>query len=819
MHTMKRLLTLTLVVILSTCGLSARDYTHFVNPFVGTDFTGNTYPGAQAPFGMVQLSPDNLIGGWDRIAGYFYPDSTITGFSHTHLDGTGAGDMYDISFMPVTLPYKADWRKPGKDDPNPDAAPLGIYSTFSHADEQASAGYYHVRLADYGIDVTLTATPRVGIQRYIFPRDGKERVVILNLARTMNWDGTTDSALERVDSVNFRGYRFSSGWASDQRVYFATRFSRVPQRVEIDSTAVAGGKGKGLVARFYFGKSSPDASEQTQEDEVQIYTALSGTSLVGASRNLEAETPVDNFPLFLQVARQEWNLHLGVIDADSSNKERARKFYTALYHSMLAPTIYSDVDGAYLGPDRHIHHTEGTHYSTFSLWDTYRAAHPLFTITNPDRVGDMVQSLVDFGEQNGRLPVWNMWGCETDMMIGYHAVPVIADAYLKGFKGFDADRALDICLKTARNKDYRSIGKYLSMGYVPNGVDDMGGNDDWALSRTLEYAYDDWCIATMADAMRYATRSENILNGPRDATKDKRLVAITHEFKSRAKNYENVFDHDRGFMVPRNADGTFEADFNPDKYGPHICESNGWMYLWNVQHDIDGLCRLMGGKKKMLKRLEEFFTHTEEGTEDRPLFSTGMIGQYAHGNEPSHHTAYLFNYLGKPSLCQKYVAQICRELYKDAPDGLCGNEDCGQTSAWFVMSAMGFYPVNPVGGVYEIGTPYLKHYTINLEKNRKVTVSAPLVDDTHIYVKSVKVNGVNYPFSFITDDMLTQNTLIEFEMSDKPCKKWWKSNSTSKQQDLFYTTPYRRDLIEHLVPTVPDANDAPPTMNKRMILE
>ena len=767
--------------------LQARDYTHFVNPLVGTDFTGNTYPGAQMPFGMVQLSPDNLIGGWDRIAGYFYPDSTITGFSHTHLDGTGAGDMYDISFLPVTLPYKADWRKPGKDDPNPDAAPLGIYSTFSHDEEQVSAGYYHVRLADYDIDVTLTATPRVGIQRYVFPRNGKERVVILNLARTMNWDGTVDSKLERLDSVNFRGYRFSSGWARDQRVYFATRFSKTPERVEIDSTATSSG-GKGIVARFYFGKGAePGEIGLASDDEIVIYTALSGTSESGASRNLQAEAPTNNFAEYLQLARNEWNLHLGVIDIDTSDKERARRFYTALYHSMLAPTIYSDVDGAYLGPDRHIHHTQGTHYSTFSLWDTYRAAHPLFTITNPDRVGDMVQSLIDFGEQNGRLPVWSMWAGETDMMIGYHSVPVIADAYFKGFKGFDPDRALDICLKTARMKDYRSIGKYLELGYVPTGVDDMGGNDDWSLSRTLEYAYDDWCIAALAEEIRNRTTQESvILEANKDAARRKYLAGIAHEFNSRAKNYENVFDYDRGFMVPRNADGTFQADFNPDAYGPHICESNGWMYLWNVQHDIPGLCRLMGGKKKMCRRLEEFFTHTEEGTEDRPLFSTGMIGQYAHGNEPSHHTAYLFNYLDKPWLCQKYVAQICRELYKDTPDGLCGNEDCGQTSAWFVMSALGFYPVNPVGGIYEIGTPYLSEYVLNLEGGRQVIVKAEGLDDTHIYVKGVKVNGKKYPFSFITDAMLQEDIIIEFEMSDKPCKKWWGKNKLSDQQMFLY---------------------------------
>ena len=733
---------------------TAVDYCRLVNPFVGTDFTGNTYPGAQMPFGMVQLSPDNLIGGWDRIAGYYYPDSTITGFSHTHLDGTGAGDMYDISFMPVTLPYKTDGTSHGK------SLPLGIHSTFSHGEETAMAGYYSVRLKDYGIDVALTATPRCGIQHYTFPRDGKERVVILNLDRTMNWDATTDSHLEQLDSVNFRGYRFSDGWARGQRVYFATRFSTPPLRIETDTVAKA--DGKGIVARFYFGNGSGGTGTP---DEITVSTALSGTSIYGASQNLAAEAPHDDFGLYLQLAHNEWNLHLGVLKAYGSARDnakkmepeeydsRVRKFYTALYHSMLAPTIYSDVDGSYLGPDRRIHHTDGIHYSTFSLWDTYRAAHPLITLTNPDRVADMANSLIDFGHQNGRLPVWNMWASETDMMIGYHSVPVIVDAILKGFKGIDAERALDICLKTARKRDYRSIGTYIDKGYVPTDVDDMGGNDDWSMSRTLEYAYDDWCIARLAEYLGHH--------------------GIAREFDARAKNYENLFNTETGFLEPRQADGNFIAGFSPVAYGPHVCESNAWMYQWSVQHDIGGLCNLLGGKRKMEKMLTEFFTFTEEDASSRPLFSTGMIGQYAHGNEPSHHAAYLFNHVGKPSKCQEYVAEICRELYHNTPAGLCGNEDCGQTSAWFVMSAMGFYPVNPVGGRYEIGTPLLPRLDLKLENGNTFSIIAENVDATHYYVKKVRLNGQDYRKSYITDAIINAGGTLEFEMSDQPCKKWF----------------------------------------------
>lgn len=751
---MKNLIVFLFIFLSSLSGLSAHsdDRTHYANPFVGTDFTGNTYPGAQMPFGMVQLSPDNLIGGWDRIAGYFYPDSTITGFSHTHLDGTGAGDMYDISFMPVTLPWKCDTKSEGE------RLPLGIYSTFSHEEEGATPGYYTVRLADYDINVTLTATPRCGIQHYVFPNNGKERVVILNLDRTMNWDRTTDCDLQQVDATNYRGYRFSDGWARNQRVYFATRFSQKPLKVEVDTLQKEDG-GKGIIARFYF-------STAPEDNELTVCTALSGTSIHGATRNLEAEAPTDDFALYVQQARTEWNLHLGVIETAETAQEgsaasmdakeyetRTRKFYTALYHSMLAPTIYSDIDGSYLGPDGRIHRTEGVHYSTFSLWDTFRAAHPLLTLTNPDRVADMANSLIDFGVQNGRLPVWNMWASETDMMIGYHAVPVIVDAILKGFSGIDPQKALDICVQTARKRDYRSIGTYIDTGYVPTGTDDMGGNDDWSMSRTLEYAYDDWCIAQLA---AFVGAEE-----------------VAREFYARSKNYENLFNTETGFLEPRNADGSFIANFSPVAYGPHVCESNAWMYQWSVQHDVKGLCNLMGGKKKMTAKLDEFFTFTEEDASSRPLFSTGMIGQYAHGNEPSHHVAYLYNFVRQPAKCQRYVAQICRELYHDEPAGLCGNEDCGQTSAWFVMSAMGFYPVNPVGGIYEIGTPLLPRLTLHLENGQAFHIVAHGVDQTHFYVKNVKLNGKKYPYSTISDDVIQQGGTLELEMSATPCEPWY----------------------------------------------
>ena len=385
-----------------------KDYTQYVNPFIGTDFKGNTYPGAQVPFGMVQLSPDNGTPGWDWISGYFYPDSTIAGFSHTHLSGTGAGDLYDISFMPVTLPYKED------------KSVLGIYSKFSHEDEHAAAGYYQVRLKDYGINVELTATERCGIQKYTFPK--AESAIFLDLNKAKNWDRTEDSSIEIVDSMTLRGYRFSDGWAPHQKVFFYTRFSRPFDSIAMDTVLIdKSGKNKGLIARINY--------KTKEKEEILIRTAISGVSMEGAERNFKKEAQSENFEDYRQSAKDRWNKELRKIEVEDQNVDRMTVFYTAMYHSMLAPTIYSDIDGSYFGPDDKIHQTDGgINYSTFSLWDTYRASHPLFTITQPERTNDMVKSFIAFYEQNGRLPVWNFWGKETDMMIGYHSVPVIVDA-------------------------------------------------------------------------------------------------------------------------------------------------------------------------------------------------------------------------------------------------------------------------------------------------------------------------------------------------------------------------------------------------------
>lgn len=709
--------------------------TEYVNPFIGTDFTGNTYPGAQAPFGMVQLSPDNGLPGWDRISGYFYPDSTIAGFSHTHLSGTGAGDLYDISFMPVALPYKeAD-------------APLGIHSLFSHDEETASAGYYQVRLKDYDINVELTATERCGIQRYTFPE--ADAAIFLNLRKAMNWDFTNDTRIEVVDSVTIQGYRFSDGWARDQHIYFRTRFSKPFASVQLDTAAVIkDGKriGSSAIARFDFHTS---AGEQ-----ILVTTAISGVSMEGAARNLAAEAPADDFDKYLAVTRKNWNEQLSKVEIKSNDIDEKVKFYTALYHSMLAPTIYSDVDGAYYGPDKQAHQADGwTNYSTFSLWDTYRAAHPLYTYIEPQRVNDMVKSFLAFSEQNGRLPVWNFYGSETDMMIGYHAVPVIVDAYLKGIGDFDPKKVLAACVATANIDEYRGIGLYKKYGYVPYDVTDHYNSENWSLSKTLEYAYDDYCIARMAEKL-----------GEKQ---------IADEFYKRSRNYKNVYNSQTTFMQPRNNKGAFIENFSPDDYTPHICESNGWQYFWSVQQDVDGLIGLVGGKERFTQKLDSMFTYNPSADEDLPIFSTGMIGQYAHGNEPSHHVIYLFNAIGQPWKTQKYAAEVMHELYKNTPAGLCGNEDCGQMSAWYVFSAMGFYPVDPISGKYEIGTPMYPEMKMHLANGKTFTILAPDVSKENIYIQSVKLDGKPYDKSYITHEQIMNGSIFEFEMGNKPGKVWY----------------------------------------------
>ena len=704
---------------------SPRDEVDYVNPLIGTDYTGNTFPGVCAPFGMVQLSPDNGLPGWDRIAGYYYPDSTIAGFSHTHLQGTGAGDLYDVSFMPVMLP----WREA--------AAPLGVHSRFSHDDEVAEAGYYCVRLSDYDIKVELTATERMGIQRYTFPAG--QAAVLLNLAKSMNWDATVDSHVELIDSQTIAGSRFSTGWARDQRVYFATRFSRPFEGVVFDTVFFE--KGKGLTVQFNY---TPEKG-----DELLVETALSCVSEQHAIDHLRRHAKGD-FDCYRQSLRDSWQRQLSVICVEGGSDDEKTVFYTALYHALCCPTLFCDEDSSYFGADKQVHKGDFVNYSTFSLWDTYRAAHPLYTISCPSRVKDMVSSLLAHHQQFGRLPVWTLYGGETDMMIGYHAAPVVVDAYLKGLGGASPLSALSACVTTANVDGYRGIGLYKSLGYVPYDVTDEYNADDWSLSRTLEYAFDDYCVGLLAERV-----GDDFL---------------AEEFFSRSRNYRNLW-HD-GFFVPRDSKGNFLEPFSPTDYSKHICESNAWQYLWSVQHDVEGLMGLLGGEDQMAAKLDEMFSFatSEEGL---PIFSTGMIGQYAHGNEPSHHVAYLYNAVRQPWKTERLTQRIVSELYKNAPDGLCGNEDCGQMSAWYVFSAMGFYPVNPVSGDYELTTPLFDDIRIVQENEKVFHIRVHNRSAGCNYIERVRVDGVNYPHSYITHQQIASGATIDIYLTPLEGRCWY----------------------------------------------
>lgn len=705
-----------------------------VNPMIGTDWVGNTYPGASAPFGMVQLSPDNGYPGWDRIAGYYYADSTIAGFSHTHLSGTGAGDMYDISFLPVIEPaLQAE-------------APLGTHAKFSHQSEMSEAGYYSVLLEPYNIRVSLTASEHIGVQEYLFNEASDSVVVYLNLAKAMNWDRTLRTGISfSEDKRTIKGYRHSDGWARNQEVYFYTQLSEAPKHIEVDSTYIEAKNGHeagwAYIAKLHYSVE--------QGTKLLIETALSGTSIEGAERNYRAEA-LGRFEAYLQNTQAKWQEYLQTIKIPRNTPEDIRKvFYTAMYHSMICPTIYSDVDGKYLGADRRVHQTKGKHYSTFSLWDTYRTAHPLYNILLPRESRDMVQSLVDFGIQNkGHLPVWTMWAGETDMMIGHHSIPVIAAAIEAGIYQVDKPEALAIALRRTLNRQgYRGMTEYDRLGYVPSDVHKE------SLSLTLEYAYNDWAGAKIFEALGY---------------KDEAQL-----YYERAKNYRNLWDRELGFFRPRQANGHFLPAFDPFAYTEHITESNAYQYLWSVQQDITGLIELMGGKEAFAKRLEAFFTAETPKHIELPIFSTGMMGQYAHGNEPGHHTVFLYHYADMPWRTTDLVHDILAKLYKNRPDGLCGNEDCGQMSAWYVMTAIGLYPVE-ASTQYLISSPIFLEVELSPRGAKPFRIKAQGLSPKAKYIKSVRLNGKPYTQMHLDIKDIQKGGVLELEMTEEQGICWYR---------------------------------------------
>ena len=717
--------------------------TSFVNPFIGTDGPGNTYPGATVPFGMVQLSPDIGISGWDRISGYFYQDSIISGFSHMHLSGTGAGDLYDILVMPTNSRFSK----------RIETNNLKPFSSFSHEKETASPGYYSVDLLDYGIKAELTATERTGIHRYTFPKDESSQIHI-DLGYALNWDSPTETHLKVIDDRTFEGYRKSSGWAKDQRVYFVIKLSKPFKNYKLfknnaETSSPVTDKNTKIILNY----------STSEKEQIVLKTGISTANIEGAYKSLEFEAPNFDFDAVKNDATNKWEQQLGKIHITIADETKKKIFYTMLYQSMLAPTLLSDHDGNYKGANNKTMNAKGfDRYDTFSLWDSYRAAHPLYTIIHPNRVSDMVNSLLAHYKETGLLPVWSLQGNETNMMIGYHAVPVIVDAYFKGIEIFDINLVYEACIKSATDHS-RQIDTYMKLGYVP--VDEK--EENWSVSKTLEYAYDDWCIAQFAKALG---KSEDY-----------------NTFLKRSENWRNVYDAKSTFMRPKLTDGTFVTNFVPKEYSAYFCESNAWQYFWSVQHNIEGLTSIIGGNEKLSEKLDTMFSLNPLPEDKLPIFSTGMIGQYAHGNEPSHHVAYLYNYIGKPWKTQKLVREILDTQYKNEPNGHCGNEDCGQMSSWYVFNALGFYPVNPAQGVYAFGSPIVDTALIHLENGKTFNVKALNNNSKNIYIQSVTLNGKAINKNYITHKEIMNGGVLVFTMGKSPNTN--NNNAMAKSSEIY----------------------------------
>lgn len=753
---MRKLFFLYFVILWGCMDRSDKGLTSFVNPFIGTDGHGHTYPGASMPFGMVQLSPDTRKDHWDGCSGYHYSDNTIMGFSHTHLSGTGVGDYGDIRFMPITGPLQI---RPGsEDDPE-----TGYRSSFSHQNETATPGYYQVFLEDYRINAEMTVTNRCGFHRYTFPKSD-EAYIIIDLKESIVTEKNLDLYIHVINDREIRGYRRSSGWAADQVVYFHALFSKPFEHYGIArngtiSEGLEETEGNDIQAfvRFHTGL----------DEKIMVKVGISPVSMEGAKRNLDAELYHWKFNRVKSQADETWEHELGKIKVKGSDRNDLVKFYTALYHAFLAPNLFMDVDGQYRGHDGNIHLAEDfTVYTVFSLWDTYRALHPLLSFLQPDRTVDFIRTFLDIYEKGGLLPVWELAGNETFCMIGYHAVPVIVDTYLKGLEGFDPELAY----RAARNsaaQDHFGLEFYKRYGYIP------AEKEGESVSKTLEYAYDDWCIALMAKAL-----------GKED---DYRY------FIRRAQYYKNLFDPETGFIRGKR-NGMFTQPFDPAEVNFMLTEANTWQYTFHVPQDIDGLKVLMGGDTGFEEKLDEMFASQTGVTGRQQADISGLIGQYAHGNEPSHHVAYLYNFIGKPYKTQKLVRQIMRDLYGADPSGLCGNEDCGQMSAWFIFSAMGFYPVTPAIGYYVLGSPLFEEVVIYPDNGKKFTIRSEFNNTSNIYVQSVMLNGESYEKSYLAHSDLTKGGLLTFEMGSRPNLLWAVENinrpKAAIEEHLITPVPY-----------------------------
>jgi predicted alpha-1,2-mannosidase len=760
-----------------------KDYTKFVNPFIGTGGHGHTFPGATFPFGAVQLSPDTRTDNWDGSSGYHYSDSTIYGFSHTHLSGTGIPDYCDILFMP-TIGEAQFSAQDGDKSVN------GYASKFSHENEHAEPGYYSVKLDDDNIFAEMTANKRVGFHRYTFPKSDQANIVL-----DLKWrDKVLDSELKIVGKNRIEGFRRSSSWAKDQIIYFVAEFSKpfettIVKNVEDINYTIW------KYEKQYHSKNSKDLKavfgfKTKVNEQIMLKVAVSPVSIEGARKNLEAEIPDWNFEKVRTDAKSAWNKELSQIEVSGGSDAQMTNFYTALYHTKIQPNIFQDVDGNYRGLDKKIHNApKDTNYTVFSLWDTFRAAHPLYTIVDEKRTVDFINTFIRQYEQGGRLPVWELAANETDTMIGYHAVPVIADAMAKKIKGFDYEKAFEAAKHSAELNHY-GLEAYRKRGYI------SAEDDNESVSKTLEYAYDDQCIATMALLLSIENFSQLSMvkfdsENKKKAEKVKSYNQDFEKYYRRARSFENLFDPSSGFMRPKK-NGGFVTPFAPNEVTFNFTEGNSWVYSFFVPHDISRLIELQGGRAKFAAKLDALFTTTDKLAGREQADITGLIGQYAHGNEPSHHIAYLYDYADEPWKTQMYVHKILDEFYKPTPDGLIGNEDCGQMSAWYVLSASGFYEVTPNFAAYSFGTPLFKEVKYHLENGKTFTLKAANVSDKNFYIKSVKLNGKPYDKTSFEHTEIKNGGTIEFEMTDAPVKtafvkeKIWEGG---KKYDDFVAVP------------------------------
>lgn len=735
-------------------------YTDYVDVFIGTGGHGHTFPGATLPHGMVQLSPDTRLFGWDACSGYYYADSSIIGFSHTHLSGTGIGDYGDILFMPVTGEKPLVMGSAEQPD-------LGYRSRFSHDSEQASPGYYQVLLADDSIRVELTATTGTGFHRYQYPEADTARLII-DMEPTIHGHAHPVTEITVVNDSTLSGMKYTEGWARQHAVYFYVQFSR-PFTCQLYSgdtlqngTSV---KVKTAKALLTFKGALPD-------NEVLAKVGLSSVDTEGARRNMEQEIPHWDFDRVVGDAQSVWNKELSVIDIRTADEDARKIFYTSLYHTAIAPCIASDVDGRYRTRTRAVGQSAAyKNYTVFSLWDTFRALHPLYTLIAPEKNQQYIRSLLEKFDEGGILPKWDLASNETGTMIGYHAVSVIVDAFMKGQRNFDVEKAFRACLRSSvydttcitdrihpavlHNQLMPPAIKYKNeRGFVP--ADTCGRS----VALGLEYAYNDWQIAQMAKAL-----------GKED---------MYARYRQLGQNYRNYFDPSTGLMRGKNSDGTWVSPFDPTGlgHGSDYVEGNAWQWSWFVPQDVDGLIGLMGGKEAFCAKLDTLFTMSSllSGDKQASLDVTGLIGQYAHGNEPSHHIPYLYNYAGQPWKTQALVDSILRTHYRNDPDGLIGNEDCGQMSAWYVLNAMGIYSFCPGLPVYSIGRPLFDEVTIRLPEDRIFVIRTVNNSGKNRYIRSVKLNGKELAVPEIPHSAIASGGVLEFEMSDQPDVTLWQSS-------------------------------------------